>query len=308
MLLNRVSAKLATVQQVSTFGPGFGTGLPKREPTLDPLLVTKMLTQSDNMPEAKRATTAGSNMHVSGLIGICERAAVLQRVFHDGQNTYNSVTGFDRIVWRIGRAVEAHIRDNMIRGYGANRVLGRWTCPCGATIFEGTFPADKPICPKCLKERDVYLEMDLIDEEYGVQGHPDCMLIWDDGSIIVVEIKSMNAKEWDALDAPKGDHRFQAGMYRRILQRKGYKVSDKVIIIVATKDYKFKRKESPYKEYHVDATNPQLQAELDLALALAGRVRTSVEQGRLPTRLPQCADPHTSTAKVCSQCVRCFNV
>jgi len=299
-LLTRATQKLAAVQ-------GFGTGLPQRDANRIPEeLLTKLLTKSDNLPEAKRATNAGSNMHVSSLIGVCERSAVLMRRFNDGAPVYNQVSGFDRIVWKIGRAVEAHIRDNIIRAHGPSKVLGKWTCPCGAATFEGTFPMDRPICPVCKKERDIYQEWDLIDDEYGVQGHPDLPLIWSDGSIIVVEIKSMNAKEWKELKSPKGDHRFQACMYRRILQRKGYRVNDKVIVIVATKDYQFTRKESPYKEYQIDATTPQLQAELDGALVLAGRVRDAVANETLPHRT--CANPQLSTAKSCSQCVRCFNL
>ena len=297
-ILKRVSERLQTV--------GYGLGLPSRESFVSETYLTNMLDSIDRNPEIDRSST-GHYMHVSELAR-CKRKAVIDRLFNDGEPSYRTVSGYDRIVWRIGRAVEAHIRDGIIKGHGISKIWGAWTCPCGAKRFDGFFPTNDPICPQCKKERNIYIEPDLIDNVNGVVGHPDLTLVMPDGSFLVIEIKSMTSNDWKALEHAKGDHRFQACMYRSLYKSLGFNVHSKVIVIVATKDYSFKRSVSPYKEFHIDATLPELDRQLNESLKSAAMVKEFTKERKLPARSITCPNYDTPTAKNCSQCSLCFNL
>ena len=278
------------------------------QPFLSAKLLTNLLDAADQESEVARLTGLDSYIHVSSLIGMCPRQATLARIYSTGQRAYRSTSGYDRIVWAIGRSVERHIRDTLITKFGQTNVFGGWTCPGKHEIIWGTFPSNAPLCPQCRLQRNVYVEADLKDDELGITGHPDLIVIIN-GWMVVVEIKSMTSVDWNKLTAPKGDHVFQAGSYRHLLARKGFRVHRNVIVIVATKDYSFKRSVSPYKEFHMDVTVTQMQTMFDRAFEQAAMVKSAALAQVPPPRDPSvCSGIGSTTANACPHAHICFSL
>jgi hypothetical protein len=197
----------------------------------------------DRMPS--RTRIAGRYTHLTSLIHGCARAQVIAR--EQRLTPSESVTGGHRVMWRIGRATEAHFRDSYIRAVDYKGVIGRWSCVCGRTSYQGLFNTRATRCRHCEYQPTVYKELTVKDEEAGIAGNPDFLLRLG-GPVVVVELKSMNAENWNKLEEAMPDHVVQAGGYRRLLMQDGVPVLAYVIVVYVKKDFKWG---SPYKEFHV---------------------------------------------------------
>lgn len=237
--------------------------------------------------------------HVSSLIGVCARQAVLMQ--REDRGFTQKVTGGHRVMWRIGRAVEAHIRDQFIQANRFANVFGIWKCVCAHTSHRGFHPADTT-CQRCNGRLDHYHELTLVDPDTETAGNPD-LLVFARNRYAIVEIKSMNHDQFSGIEAPLGDHVFQAGMYRKLMNGLGYPVHEQVSIVYCTKQFKYG---SPYKEYIVDVTTPELDAVLTDALASAKTIKGAKSMGTLPDRVV-CPNPTCTRAKNCPVKESCWS-
>ena len=167
-----------------------------------------------------------------------------------------------------------------------------------------------------MKPQHNYEELTLFDHEYRIVGNPDIPYVRpDNGKVRVCEIKSMNKKDFDALGSAKGDHVWQALIYRRMFQRNGAEVDDNVSIVYGCKDYSFKG--SPYLEFTVKVT-PEHEKNLDRMWESAATIRDFVASSKkeeikttpvkLPPKIALCPHKNTITAKGCDQCHSCFSI
>lgn len=284
-------------------------GNPARSGAIDPTKLESMpndffidmVSAQDNIAEEKRSNKNYS--HVSSLLkNPCARK---QRILDESEQIdYESATGGHRVMWLIGRAVEKHIRDSYIKAIKGKGVLGKWHCKCEQTTYEGLYEPKTKACPFCRTTPNQYAEMTLFDHEFGICGNPDMLLyIGADGLLYVVEIKSMNGEDYDDLTRPMPDHTYQAGAYRRMLEKMGYPVSDKLLIIYCTKKFKFGK---PYKQFTVDANQQHIVAVLDGMWAAAKEIHDARKAKELPPR-ERCASPNVPEAKKCVSCVECFS-
>lgn len=274
-----------------------GKALPQ-EVTLPEGFVTNTVTAQDRIPERIRASQAGY-VHVSSLTAFCGRQLVLMR--REERPLLRSVTGGHRVMWRVGRAVEAHIREQFIKGRHFHGILGRWTCRCGKMSMPGLYRSTA-VCNSCNGAVDVYGEYTLLDPESHLVGNPD-LLIEHEGAVVVVEIKSMARERWEALQAPLADHVLQAGMYHDLLPKHGMRPHKSLVFVYCTKEFKYG---SPYKEFHVDATTGML---LNQRAGLRAQVRDAMAHemaGTLPARTV-CRNTSAQMAKECAVCAACFN-
>lgn len=271
--VDRPAARTATEAQ--TFGDGW---------------LTSILSSQDRQAEEKRMGQAYT--HVTSLIDFCPRAATLAA--ETGQPLQSTSSGI-RIVWKIGRAVEAHVREQFFLAH-RELMFGHWKCACGSLTYTGGHR--QSVCPTCKTPADIYGEYTLHDHNAMITGSPD-LLIRHEGKLRIVEIKSINKEGFAKLNKPQADHVFQINHYARMLGREAHSTN---IILYVKKDFDFK---SPYKEFHVPIT------------AQAAGIRNSLEQqrealaarsaGRLPPRLCACVSPTSPTAKACGMVVACFN-
>lgn len=262
--------------------------------------LSRIINTQDNLPEKKRHNEG--YLHLSDLLrGVCARAVRFSDERPDSP-IYNAANGGQRLVWKIGRAVEQHIRDSYIKGVKGKGVLGEWSCKCGAVKQTGVFSEKWGNCGRCRTAPKNYGEVSVYDHDAGIVGNPDFPVYVGD-VLHVTEIKSMNKKDFDALTAPVPDHIFQAAGYRRLLKKNGYVVSDKVIILYATKDYMFG---SPYKEFHVNVNKPEIDRVLDNAWKAAQKIREARIKGVIP-REKICSSTSSPAAKKCAFCTECFS-
>lgn len=267
--------------------------------------VTSKVWSMDAKPETIRG--GAGYIHGSSLIGLCPRRQCLTTLA--GAAGVKVPRSADRLVWAIGRAVEAHIRTQFITAMDRVGVVGVWSCKCGKTKTEGIF-VRRSKCEVCRGSLLKYGELSLLDHDARIAGNPDLMYLRPDTlKLRTVEIKSINKKEFDALTAPKADHVTQSMIYRRLAARNEMDVDNSTTIIYGCKDYSFRG--SPYREFYVPVL-PQHEAQLDRMWADAGAVKAFLkgmeEEGTatLPPRLALCTSALTTTAKGCDQCGACF--
>lgn len=236
--------------------------------------------------------------HVSSLIGACSRHHVILAM--EGIKPTSKVTGGHRVMWKTGKAVEAHVRDSFIESRDRQGIIGQWHCPCEETVTRGLWVDTQ--CVRCLKPANIYKEIVLEDHAHGITGAPDLPFIVANGLLTVGEIKSMNQEDFDKLTGPLADHVFQASCYRKMFRDRGIRVTDQVSIIYCTKRFKFG---SPYKEYHVDVTKGSWAQMTADAWAQAELIKDSIAAGRLPPRT-LCSSATTTRAKNCDCGTSCF--
>lgn len=277
-----------------------------------PYFVKGILDKRDAIPEKSRAATYKGYVHVSSLSGdFCARHYAIAQ--HEELQLYETLTGGHKITFKIGRAVEEHIRTNLIEGIGKQNIYAMWTCECQKDKLipeEGTFRVGlwKPALCKCGKPLDTMEEPAITDETNGVSGRPD-LVIYKDKTLHVTEIKSIKKDStsygpgWDEITEPLDSHIRQNIFYPPLLRAKNLPVSPIVTFIYCTKDFKYG---SPYKEFQIDTSLPKYEALRQELLAEAKQVKDFIAGGESPPRI--CASEAGPLAKKCPVSFRCFNI
>lgn len=299
-LLHRISRQL----QTKAAGSG-GRVEPLTErvqqsvaPVISNKVFSEILDAQDRTSQVSRQGKPG-HIHVSSLIGFCERRQVLLHSHTDLQSQLSSVSGSMQVLWALGRAAETHVRGQLIAARRSD-IYGIWRCKCEFSSHVGFYASRS--CDRCKTSVNVYHEHPLTDDEAGVVGNPD-LLIRMGQSLMVIEIKSMNKKEWDGLLAPKGDHIFQAGWYVNMLRRKGFSVHDNAHVIYVAKDYLFG---SPYKEHVFNACTPARITMIETSRQAAIVAHNCIKNNTIPPRL-MCESHNSTLAKQCPVVAGCFN-
>jgi hypothetical protein len=270
-----------------------------------PDYVATLVSSMDLAPEAGRE--GGDYIHASALIGLCIRAQALAHRLGGLRRTPDSA---QRLVWALGRAAEKHVRTQFIAAVDAAGVVGSWRCPCGEAVRDGLRGDPPAVCAQCRKPADEYSELVLVDHEARIIGSPDMLFRRpDDGRLRVVEIKSMNRKDFELLSAPLPDHVLQAAIYRRLLAENHPETDEEVSVMYVCKDWTRR----PYREFSVDSQAPKTLEWLDAAWERAReyqRWRAGDLAGQralpLPQRLPQCTEVAAPAAKKCACGTPCF--
>ena len=272
---------------------------PSREKVTD-LTVTDtikaLVERQDSVTE--RSRVSDGYVHVSSLLSFCPRKWRLVQM--SNPDLSNFPKSADRVMWMIGRAAEHHVRTSIMKSLDWAGIYGRWSCVCGKHSYEG-FCKSNATCNSCNDLTRTYSELSVFDEELKIVGNPD-MLLSVEKNMRVVEIKSMNKREFDAMSAPKPNHVFQAACYHRILSGR-FEMSPLVTVFYVCKDYSFAG--SPYQEFSVPAED--VRSLVDAAFDQVRQLRDFERSDSLPDRLSACATPMTATAKKCEMCVQCFS-
>lgn len=258
----------------------------------------RLLDTQDNIPDQTRTGQAG-HIHVSSLIGFCDRRHALLRLYGSAVPELRTVDGAMKIVWAMGRAIETHVRASLLAADGRH-AFGVWTCPCRQDSHRGHRP-DR-LCPRCNQRLSTYNEYTLVDESAGVAGNPD-YIRHINNLMQPFEIKSMNKKAWDVLTISKGDHVFQVAWYWHLLHRLGFEMHNRCLIIYVSKDYSFG---SPYKVFEIDPREPTLVMQIETASAMAVSAHRAVADNSVPARVC-CTSFNDPMAKKCPAVGQCFS-
>jgi len=275
------------------------------KPAIPDLYLSRMLVQTDAAPQKSRS---GGNidgyMHLSSLIDACMREHAISQQHAGGLKVASTVTGAMRIVWRIGRAVEKHIRTGIIEARDHKAVHGVWKCPCEVTKYLGEYQQGRT-CLICRKPVNRYDEPVLKNDFCRVVGSPDLTLI-EMGYYMPVEIKSMNKDQFDKLERPLADHILQGCAYRWMYEQLGYPVMDIVPIVYGRKDFKFGGGSmSVYKEFHANYFD--WSGQVESMMTNARMIAQHNEAGTLPDRT-LCHTVDCARAKKCQRASLCFNL
>lgn len=264
--------------------------------------IKNLLDKQDNIPSQSRAATYEGHVHVSSLSSnFCARQYAI--VQHEDLKLYETIAGGSKVTFRIGRAVEDHIRENIIEGHDKKNIFAKWHCECG-TFRVGLHKAIT--CPKCGKGLDIFDEPTIKDEANGISGRPD-LIVYHGQTLHITEIKSIKKDTtttvgWDEIEEPLDSHIRQNIFYPPLLASLGLPVSPVVTFIYCSKDWKFG---SPYKEFRLDTSLPKYQSLRSELLEEAKQVKDFMAGGPSPPRI--CTTEHGSMAKKCPVSFRCFN-
>jgi hypothetical protein len=264
--------------------------------------IKTLLDKQDNIPEQSRAATYDGFVHVSSLSGdFCARHYAITQ--HEKLSLFETISGGSKVTFRIGRAVETHVRENIISAAGKKNIFCKWTCECGKTYQVGLWRA--ATCQHCHKPLDNFDEPTIKDEANGISGRPD-LILYHNKTLHITEIKSMKANTtttvgWDELEKPLDSHISQNIFYPPLLASLGYPVSPIVTFIYCSKDWKFG---SPYKEFRIDTSLKKYRDKREELLEEAKQVKDFLTGGKSPPRI--CLTEQSPLAKKCPVSFRCF--
>ena len=275
---------------------------PKQHPAQNGILyerglITKMVVAEDSKPEPVRSMRGYT--HVSSLVNFCPRQHAI--CLQEDHIVRHPVAG-DRITWRFGRTAEDHVREQIVSFKKRDAIIGKWSCVCGHTEYEGIFDPEHAQCVRCKKQPLKYGELILLDHEHKVRGSPDIVLIEQDG-LLVVEIKNTTKQRFENMNRPLADHVFQAAAYREILKNNGYGVTDNVIIFVVSKDWAFTPNRI-YKEFSVRVKDERIEQQVQEAFGRNVVAREAIARGSMPLRI--CGSMGDPLARQCPAVVSCF--
>lgn len=263
--------------------------------------LTSVVQAQDGIAEHGRQGR-GNYVHVSSLVDFCARQYVLAHRYES--DVRQSWTGGHKVAFAMGRAAEDHVRSSIIAARDGEGVWGMWSCRCGHAREIGGLRRSRT-CDRCQRPLEVHQEPVLRNYEHRIIGRPDLTL--HEGRLhhkVVVEIKSMSADRWEALRRPVADHVLQALLYRWLYQQANFRVHDRVVLFYVGKHFRWG---SPYKEFHVDATETQHVEAVRSAVQMADQVRDSMQDGTLPER-EVCTSQDCARARNCPVRTLCFSL
>lgn len=257
-------------------------------------------------PRLPRRQRRDGYLHVSDLIG--KGKCVRRLAIADKTGTPlrpNRLSVFDRIVFAIGDAIHDTIKKIASEG-GPQYVWGLWKCSCGHLYHSDPCAQSEidpdDICPLCHTPTNVYREVPIFNDEYGIVGNPDLLLYLPQiGAHHVTELKSIADDAFNELARPIPEHVLQVVFYWWLMLMAGFKVTDRVSILYITKGYRFKG--DAHKEFMIDPTREvhRLVPYLEDAM----RVKMSADHEVYPQR-KVCSAEFTTQAKKCEVCSMCF--
>ena len=178
----------------------------------DPIMLAHRLINTESVTSARYFD---HKLRMSAMHNVCVRSQLL--------GYRNNIVGREnlpvsmRVTFDIGNAIH-HFLQNGEDYLGKNR-LGWWRCnACRHTRF-GRKPLDK--CPGCgcSHKATEYVEHVLnLPKDIPVSGHVDCFMEVAPGDIRVVDFKTINGEEFEALTNPKPEHCIQVIGYMHYLQ------------------------------------------------------------------------------------------
>lgn len=271
-------------------------------PTSDaqPMSVLELVSRADAMPD--RNMSLSGNLWVSALVNLCPRQIIiLHRMSERPVRRHSSAT---RVAFAQGHGIHDHVTGQVIRAMEGRGVWGSWRCRCEHSSGLGFKPVNALPCERCQTKMVNYHEPYLVDRAHRISGRPDLVLGGDD-LLHVVEVKSMAPAAFDKLTEAETDHVTQALIYRQMMLDLGYAMSDDVLIFYVRKQWHYR--DSPYKEFRVDATTGLLRLRVADCYVRAQQVWDALENDTLPDRTI-CAMPTSPMARECPAAVRCFSL
>lgn len=273
----------------------------EEKPDFSPEMIIDSVSSQSSSAVEKRMNKGYT--HVSSLIKACPREEIFNHI--KGKSEYSAVFDPMKIVWAMGREAERFLREKYMSLPNKGGAFGEWSCSCGSKLVKGNHLDIS--CDKCGTKVDRYGETTAISDRLKVVGHVDLVIDTKD-SKVVIECKSINARDFKELTEPKLAHVNQAMWYLKLLKEDGLVLEDGVIITYVCKDYGFK---SPYKSFYVKAGD-DLYATVETMVGIQEDSALAIKLGReswdydrsvvLPERLGGCTKEKPSKCAINCPC------
>jgi hypothetical protein len=239
-----------------------------------------------------------------------ERALLLR----DGDNRKEGRLGTSlNVTYQVGRWYEEQVRNVWLRKYA----LGNWQCTsCEHTHEYQTVPET---CDNCDIHGDMcqYIEPRAYSPEFDTSCGID-FLLWKDGLLTPVEVKTIKAEDFKVLHAPMSEHRKRTAFYLDLLSHSTWmdfdvKINlDYGILLYCCKGFGFAddmegrqgvpdAKFSPFKEFKVKRAEGKT---LTTVYQKALDVKAYKSTGKVPKRI--CPNLTCTRAKWCTVKKTCF--
>jgi hypothetical protein len=217
--------------------------------------------------------------------------------------------GSMRLVWKYGRAAEAHVRETLMLDPQMKKdAYGLWKCRCRHTVIKGHHVPNAKPCNRCGTAPDRYDEITFIDKEYAVSGNPD--FIYKDGPLYrVVEIKSIKADTTSTagfydLTGPVPLHVEQGTHYVKLGQRDGLRMHRRPQLLYVNKGFSPK---SWYKPFiPSDALTERSEQAVKKQRAVTREFGASIKEGAPAPMIQGCIDNPSSKQKSCPAWAECM--
>lgn len=211
------------------------------------------------------------------------------------------------VTFDLGHVVSDLVREKWLGSYS----WGNWVCQrCGKVETLQSKPPEKHEHVNCTHLWK-YVEV-MFSHPLGWTGSIDVFARLDH-KLTVVEIKTMNPDDFEALVAPLAEHRLRTALYLRLIADADHPYKDLIhldrarVLYVSRafgkKNPDYDNKILPFKEYELERDD----AATDPFLADAARVKLFLEKGVVPPRIKACEYSFSPRAKSCGCMAPCFS-
>jgi len=220
--------------------------------------------------------------------GMCPRLEVIGKIRRDLLTQGNPPDPkLMRIFW-FGSAIHSMYQNKVFGPMGT--LYGMWLNTHTKEITTGLRPTDG--------QDYEYIEPTVHNPEYGIIGHTDGLLILGDGPALL-ELKTINSRSFEFLNAPREAHVKQANLYMHCTFKKfDHPMPTRTVILYVNKNT------SEEKEFWVEKDGSVVQPMFQQIK----KVEYSLSENSLPDRLASCKTATSASAKNCPACRVCFMV
>jgi hypothetical protein len=223
----------------------------------NPAMLAHLIMNLDSLKETRHYAPS---LRLSNIGSVCLREQVLG--FRHGVAVKSSLSVGMQITFDTGNAIHDFFQNST--AYFSRSFLGWWRClACGHAVF-GRRPTKR--CEKCDAASGAfrYREHALSIPDDPVTGHPDGVIEAGPGDFRVADFKSINAKDFKALEGPIAEHAIQLNGYMHYLRADPtfpLRVNaDRGLLIYINRMHS---NEFPVKVFHVDRNKQFVEFILD---------------------------------------------
>ena len=271
-------------------------------------------------------------INVSALYDLCAREHFYTLTHKNKLRSAQYIASNTRVTFAIGRSVEEHFRKQFLKAIPITRVLGFWADPNPTTkyvynVYNRELDEVEKLEMRFGKETDTldsFREIDLVDDEFKVKGHPDWVYMDYNNKLTIAELKTISAKQFEdefskapKYVKPKPEHILQVMpyvdrlRYMDFIVENNLKINDTAKVFYMCKDWR--KRNAKETEFKYDPNYREFSVNLnDYAphvRALFEEAKLAIESAKnniLPKRV-QCSSIDCTKAKKCPYVARCFS-
>ncbi len=294
--------------------------------------IVDILKKADKKIALSKSRANPDFVNVSALSKLCAREYYFTNKHKNKIRSAQYVASNTRVTFKMGRAIEEHVREQMLSELPITRVLGMWNRVLyGKHVYE-VFNKELNITERLElrfgEDSDTlanFREIDLCDDVNKIKGHPDWVFLDTNGKLTVVEIKSISSKNWELhflaspdKISPLKEHIEQVlpYVYRLgilpFIKENSLGINQIGKVVYVCKDWRAKHDkekqygyDSMYREFSVNLLD--YETEVRGLLEESKLAIESIQAKTIPPRT-HCLTDSCSKAKTCPYVARCFSI